>query len=322
MTIQAQNTKTEKGVFTALRSRMRHNRIGALLVRKGFLDDRELKHLIRAQRTSTQKKPLGAILFEQARITRTQLALLLFEQRIVRMAAGFFAVMGVVTLATPNKARAGAIKDVPGRISLSKSFTDLAALNGKAPVRFAEQTRKSSDLSAFTKWSGMFDRFDRELNSGLHSATIRNWRSDIAQYKNMSLDRAVREVNDYINDFAYRKDNANWGDSDYWATPIEFLNNGGDCEDYAIAKYASLRMLGVPESRMRLAIVHDRVKDTPHAILAVYGEENTWLLDNQADNTRQAGTSNRYKPIYSINRQAWWLHKGVDNQPTRVASAE
>ena len=291
-------------------------------MQKGILDEGELKSLIRAQRSSPQKRPLGAMLLQRARITRTQLAWLLFEQRIVRAVAGLFAVMGILALAKPNKARAGAIKDVPGRISLSKSFTDLAALNGKTQASFGKQLQKSKDLSAFTKWSAMFDRFDRELDSGLHSATVRNWRANIARYKDLPLDKAIREVNDYVNDYSYGKDSANWGESDYWATPIEFFNNGGDCEDYAIAKYASLRMLGVPESRMRLAIVHDRVKDIPHAILVVYGKNHTWLLDNQADTARKAVTTDRYKPIYSINRQAWWLHKGLDDQPTRVASAE
>lgn len=323
MNTKIQNKKhAKKGFFTALRIRLRHNQLGALLVQKGLLDESELKSLIRAQRKSDRRTPLGALLLQKARITRTQLAMLLLEQRLVRAAAGFLAVLGIVTLATPNKARAGAIKDVPGRISLSKQFGDLAGLKGHVPALFGTHTRKSRDLSAFTKWSGMFERFDRELDSGLHRQTIQSWRSNIAQYKDMPLDRAIQQVNDYVNSFAYSKDSANWGDSDYWATPVEFFNNGGDCEDYAIAKYASLRMLGVPESRMRLAIVHDKIKNIPHAILIVYGEAHTWLLDNQADTAKRAETTNRYRPIYSINRHAWWLHKGGDDEATRVASAE
>lgn len=323
MSIQTQNKKCEKkGFFTALRTRLRHNQLGALLVQKGHLGEGELRSLIRTQRTSTRKTPLGALLLQQARITRTQLCILLLEQRVVRAVAGLLAVLGIFTMATPNKARAGAIKDVPGRISLSKQFGDLAGLKGHTPALFGTRTRKSRDLSAFTKWSDMFRRFDSELDSGLHRQTIRNWRTEISQYKDMPIAAAIQEVNDYVNEFAYRKDSANWGDSDYWATPVEFFNNGGDCEDYAIAKYASLRILGVPESRMRLAIVHDKVKNIPHAILIVYGEEHTWLLDNQADTARRAETTNRYKPIYAINRHAWWLYKGGNNKATRVASAE
>ena len=108
--------------------------------------------------------------------------------------------------------------------------------------------------------------------------------------------------------------------SDYWATPVEFFNNGGDCEDYAIAKYASLRALGVPENRMRVAIVQDLKKNIPHALLIVYTNNGPVALDNQSQKVLQIGNIiNRYKPIFSINRTAWWLH--VESSNTVVASA-
>ena len=50
----------------------------------------------------------------------------------------------------------------------------------------------------------------------------------------------------------------------------DFFTRGGDCEDFAIAKYTALRALGVPEERLRVAIVHDDEKNLPHAILVVY----------------------------------------------------
>ena len=42
----------------------------------------------------------------------------------------------------------------------------------------------------------------------------------------------------------YLEDLANYGLPDYWATPLQFLDRDGDCEDYAIAKFVSLRELG------------------------------------------------------------------------------
>ncbi len=72
------------------------------------------------------------------------------------------------------------------------------------------------------------------------------------------------------------------GESDYWADPVEFLTHGGDCEDFAIAKYASLRMLGVPEDHLRIAIVRDLQKQVMHAILIVYTDNgDALILDNQ-----------------------------------------
>ena len=43
---------------------------------------------------------------------------------------------------------------------------------------------------------------------------------------------------------------------DYWETPVEALWKGaGDCEDYAIAKYFSLRHLGVSSDKLRITYV-------------------------------------------------------------------
>ncbi len=84
-----------------------------------------------------------------------------------------------------------------------------------------------------------------------------------------------------MNKVRYIGDQKNWGKSDYWATPIEFLTYGGDCEDFAIAKYVSLRALGVPDRAMRIAIVKDTQKGIAHAILIVYTEDGPMVLDNQ-----------------------------------------
>ena len=56
----------------------------------------------------------------------------------------------------------------------------------------------------------------------------------------------VEAVNRFVNGWTYRADADNYGRSDYWATPLEFFRRSGDCEDYVIAKYRSLRLLGLP----------------------------------------------------------------------------
>lgn len=92
----------------------------------------------------------------------------------------------------------------------------------------------------------------------------------------------------------------------------------GDCEDYAISKYASLRALGVPEDRMRIVILQDTAKNIPHAILAVYADNGILILDNQIKTVKRDTEISNYRPIYSINRQGWWLHK---SSGTVLASA-
>jgi predicted transglutaminase-like cysteine proteinase len=124
-----------------------------------------------------------------------------------------------------------------------------------------------------------------------------------------------------MNKKRYVTDSANYGKSDYWATPIEFFQKGGDCEDFAIAKYTALRALGVPDNRMRIAIVQDQQKNVAHAILIVYTDQGAMILDNQLHAAVKAEKVSHYKPIFSINQNAWWLHTAPKSNVTRVASA-
>ena len=109
---------------------------------------------------------------------------------------------------------------------------------------FGTGERASTDLSSFTKWSAMFDRFSREANSGSHNGVIQDWKSGLEKFRGMPLQDMANSVNNMMNKIQYIGDKKNWGKSDYWETPVEFLTYGGDCEDFAIAKYVSLRALG------------------------------------------------------------------------------
>lgn len=105
------------------------------------------------------------------------------------------------------------------------------------------------------------------------------WQQAAALIKALPPDKRVKAVNAYVNSFPYRDDWATWQVHDYWATPDEFLEKGGgDCEDYAIAKYALLRMVGVPRSQMSMLIGASVKTGAGHAVLLVGGE----VLDNNA----------------------------------------
>ena len=66
----------------------------------------------------------------------------------------------------------------------------------------------------------------------------------------------IELVNNYFNNLTYSDDPRLWGETDYWANPLEFIGaRGGDCEDYSISKYYTLMELGVDEKKLRLAYV-------------------------------------------------------------------
>lgn len=81
---------------------------------------------------------------------------------------------------------------------------------------------------------------------------------------------------------AATSDRNQFGVEDKWASPLmTFASGRGDCEDYALAKYAALRAAGMPETELRLLIVKLAQSQTDHAVLAVR-HENRWLvLDNR-----------------------------------------
>jgi predicted transglutaminase-like cysteine proteinase len=139
-------------------------------------------------------------------------------------------------------------------------------------------------------------------------ATPLQWQGSRNFLAPLPLKQQAGVINELVNAYRYIDDISNWGAEDYWQTPEEFYRRGGgDCEDFAIAKYEWLRALGVPEDNLRLMVVQDTVRGIPHSVLLVNTGTETLVLDNQEKTIRAAQTITRYEPIYSINRQAWYL---------------
>lgn len=252
---------------------------------------------------------------QEADVTAQVKPALLFNFNGYAKKAAVTACVSMILL-QPFAAHAKKIKDIPGQIQL----TAVSAFNAVShyPAVFETTEKRSTKLKAFTKWTDMFKRFERELKSSEGSAYIETLSDDLSDLRGLSIEQSAKKVNTLMNQKRYITDNRNWGKSDYWATPVEFMRRGGDCEDFAIAKYTALRMLGVPEERLRIAIVHDKVKNIPHAVLVVYAENGPLVLDNQIKSVIDASEQGRYRPIFTINRLAWWLHSEKVN--TRLAS--
>ncbi|WP_442529191.1 transglutaminase-like cysteine peptidase [Shewanella frigidimarina] len=139
-------------------------------------------------------------------------------------------------------------------------------------------------------------------------------------------------LNDYdklnlANQFANRRirfvsDSDHWHKSDYWATPLESLGTkGGDCEDFAIFKYFTLKAMGVDESKMRLMYVRALLINEPHMVLIYFEDPKAMplVLDNLKTKILPASQRRDLKPIYSFNGQGLWLAKAQglgSNKPT------
>ena len=129
----------------------------------------------------------------------------------------------------------------------------------------------------------------------------------------------LRAVNDFYNQrLAYMEDIDNWGQIDYWASPLESLGKGaGDCEDYAIGKYFTLTSLGVPHARLRMVYVRASIAGAPngfvaHMVLAYYPtpEAEPLVLDNLQPVIRPAGERPDLTPVFSFNAEGLWQGVG------------
>ncbi|HEY1096423.1 MAG TPA: transglutaminase-like cysteine peptidase, partial [Alphaproteobacteria bacterium] len=183
-----------------------------------------------------------------------------------------------------------------------------AAPSMRYPSIFGANETRYDDLTPFTKWSGVLERFRTSFKASMHKPVTQNWMNFLKAASELDREDQVKAVNTYMNKVKFIADKDNYSMNDYWATPMQFMARGGDCEDYAIAKYVSLRALGFQEKQLRLAIVYDHEMRMPHAVLVVYDQNKAVVLDNQTPDVKNAAKIRRYQPLYSINQLAWWRH--------------
>jgi predicted transglutaminase-like cysteine proteinase len=185
------------------------------------------------------------------------------------------------------------------------------------PQVFGTSETAGSNLAAFRRWGGVIERSIHEwLGYGdpcsarlAGKCTTGEWRQLVSRLADKPRRERIDKVNAFFNRIPYVVDASNWGVADYWATPLQFLSRAGDCEDYAVAKYVTLRQLGFSSDEMRVVVLDDTNLRVPHAILTVVDGDRLLVLDNQIPDVVDSKRILHYKAIYSINENRWWLHK-------------
>lgn len=133
----------------------------------------------------------------------------------------------------------------------------------------------------------------------------------IEVWRQLPLNDQLSAVNNWFNHhFAARSDRQLWGMEDYWASPAEFMSmGGGDCEDFALAKYHVLRILGVSEEKLRL--VYSRLYNPasgiePHMVLVVINNNDAYALDNVTDVIARLDQRTDLVPKFAFNTRSVW----------------
>lgn len=145
------------------------------------------------------------------------------------------------------------------------------------------------------------------------AATIRDWRQLIEESRNLNEGEKLQRVNLFFNrQMLFRSDKDIWQQEDYWATPLEFVGRGaGDCEDYTIAKYVTLQMLGIDNQRLRLIYVRAKSSSISeaHMVLGFYPSptQEPLVLDNLISSIRKASQRPDLQPVFSFNDAGLWV---------------
>lgn len=156
---------------------------------------------------------------------------------------------------------------------------------------------------------------------------LKDWQRVVASTRSLGEESKLKRINDFFNQHIAFDDDINiWQQSDYWATPLETIGQGrGDCEDFAIAKYYSLRLAGIPVGKMRLIYVKARLQvatgpiQQAHMVLAYYATPGAepQVLDNLDTTIRPASKRPDLQPVFSFNSQG--IFAGVSGKETASA---
>ena len=152
---------------------------------------------------------------------------------------------------------------------------------------------------------------------------LKDWQAQLEASKKLPEAEKLKRLNDFFNrNIVFGDDITIWNQTDYWATPLETIGRGqGDCEDFAIVKYYSLRLAGIPVNKMRL--IYDKAKQgnnsRAHMVLAYYASPTAepLVLDNLDPVIKPASKRPDLTPVFSFNSQG--IYAGVAG--TTAASA-
>ncbi|SFK05948.1 transglutaminase-like cysteine peptidase [Bradyrhizobium sp. Gha] len=109
------------------------------------------------------------------------------------------------------------------------------------------------------------------------------------------------------------------GAEDVWSSPLKtFARGAGDCEDYAIAKLAALRLAGVADEDLRIVVVRDARAGEEHAVIAARLDGHWLMLDNRRMAMVADDEARSYQPLFVLYQSAVLRYVGEPVQFSMV----
>lgn len=151
----------------------------------------------------------------------------------------------------------------------------------------------------------------------------------IIRLKSASDNEKLKEINDFFNQkIRFADDIEVWGQTDYWATPLETIGKqAGDCEDFTIVKYIFLKVVHIPDEKLRLTYVKAEIINQDirsikaHMVLSYYSTQQSepLILDNLNFEIMPASKRKDLTPIFSFNSKGLWV--GSSTRPKGDATS-
>jgi predicted transglutaminase-like cysteine proteinase len=126
------------------------------------------------------------------------------------------------------------------------------------------------------------------------AARLREGRARLGEI-NRAINLAIRPVSDLVQH----------GQIDVWSSPLATLaRGGGDCEDYAIAKFIALRHAGLAPDDLRIVVLHDTIHGEDHAVAAARLDGRWLMLDNRRMAMVEDADVKNFRPTFVIGQHS------------------
>ena len=181
----------------------------------------------------------------------------------------------------------------------------------------------SSAQAAKLKTNPQIINESNDPNSENAPSITDKWYQMLRNSQYLAPNAQIEAVQNFINRTPYRHDSDTNNVGDSWKSPEDFLNSGGDSEDFAIAKYISLRLLGVDTSRIRIAVVFDSSRNIYRAVTVLYGNNNCLILNEDRNEIISDQDTTNISPVYSFNEKTIWYHwQNGETPPTQFLQTD
>jgi predicted transglutaminase-like cysteine proteinase len=177
--------------------------------------------------------------------------------------------------------------------------------------------KREAPVSALSHWNDFAQRQDKTMDALrlcrqdvklCASPDAARWSDMMRSIEGANRLRQIITVNRWFNRLPYQFDEDAYDRLDHWADTRELFERRGDCEDYALSKYYTLRLLGFTPQEMKVTAVYDTQARANHAVLLIYTGDTRYMLDINSDSTDPDYMNWRYRPLYAFNETTAWYY--------------